>query len=311
MDTLLSGLEILAHWEVMVALVIGSIGGVIIGALPGVGPAIAIAILLPATFAFEPIVGLTLLLGIYGSSMYGGAIPAILINTPGTPVNALTTYDGYPMTKRGEAHRAISLAYTASFFGGIFSVFCLILLSPGLAWVAPQFGSREIFLAAFMGILLVVVAHRGQTFAAGMLACLGIFLNTVGLEPVKYTKRYTFEQSWLTSGFDLIVVVLGLFAISQALLLLVERDHTPQKASVEGNMLSGFKELLGIKRVASFSSSIGVLMGMIPGLANLLRNSYPTHMPRKALKHPSCSAKARPRGWLPLRPRIMRFLPLR
>ena len=122
MDTLISGLAILAHWDVMVALLIGSIGGVIIGALPGVGPAIAIAILLPATFSFEPIVGLTLLLGIYGSSMYGGAIPAILINTPGTPVNALTTYDGYPMTKRGEGHRAVSLAYTASFFGGVFSI---------------------------------------------------------------------------------------------------------------------------------------------------------------------------------------------
>ena len=129
--------------------------------------------------------------------MYGGAIPAILINTPGTPVNALTTYDGYPMTKRGEGHRAVSLAYTASFFGGVFSILCLIVLSPLLAWIAPHFGSREIFLAAFLGILLVVVAHRGQTFAAGMLAFLGIFLNTVGLEPVKYTKRYTFDQSWL------------------------------------------------------------------------------------------------------------------
>ena len=111
MDTLLSGVSILLQWQVIVALFIGSIGGVIIGALPGVGAAVAIAILLPATFAFEPIVGLTLLLGIYGSSMYGGAIPAILINTPGTAVNALTTYDGYPMTKRGQGHRSLSLAY--------------------------------------------------------------------------------------------------------------------------------------------------------------------------------------------------------
>jgi len=120
MDNLISGFAILAQWQVLVALIIGSVGGVIIGALPGVGAAVAIAILLPATFAFEPIVGLTPLLGIYGSSMYGGAIPAILINTPGTAVNALTTYDGYPMTKRGQGHRALSLAYSASFFGGIF-----------------------------------------------------------------------------------------------------------------------------------------------------------------------------------------------
>ncbi|NOC92406.1 tripartite tricarboxylate transporter permease [Ruegeria sp. HKCCD6604] len=265
MDNLISGFAILAQWQVVVALVIGSVGGVIIGALPGVGAAVAIAILLPATFAFEPIVGLTLLLGIYGSSMYGGAIPAILINTPGTAVNALTTYDGYPMTKRGEGHRALSLAYSASFFGGIFSILCLIILSPVLAWVAPHFGSREIFLAALMGILLVILAHRGQTFSAAMLAFFGIFLSTVGLEPVKYTKRFTFDQTWLSSGVDLIVVVLGLFAISQALLLLVDKEHAPGEAHVRGSIFAGLKELLGLKRIATVSSSLGVLMGMIPG----------------------------------------------
>ena len=103
MDLLFDAATILARWDVILALLVGSVGGVLIGAIPGVGPAVAIAILLPATFSMDPIVGLTVLLGIYGSSMYGGAIPAILINTPGTAVNALTTYDGYPMTKRGEA----------------------------------------------------------------------------------------------------------------------------------------------------------------------------------------------------------------
>ena len=98
METFLFGVELLMRWDVVVALLIGSIGGVIIGAIPGVGAAVAIAILLPATFSLDPIVGLTILLGIYGSSMYGGALPAVLINTPGTAVNALTTYDGYPKT---------------------------------------------------------------------------------------------------------------------------------------------------------------------------------------------------------------------
>jgi TctA family transporter len=148
MDLFLSSLAILGRWDVIAALLVGSVGGVVIGAIPGVGAAVAIAILLPATFSLDPIVGLTALLGIYGSSMYGGAIPAVLINTPGTAVNALTTYDGHPMTKRGEARRALSLAYSASFFGGVFSVICLILLAPVLAAVAPMFGSREIFLAA-------------------------------------------------------------------------------------------------------------------------------------------------------------------
>ncbi|WP_050604452.1 tripartite tricarboxylate transporter permease [Ruegeria sp. 6PALISEP08] len=296
MDNLISGFAILAQWQVIVALIIGSVGGVIIGALPGVGAAVAIAILLPATFAFEPIVGLTLLLGIYGSSMYGGAIPAILINTPGTAVNALTTYDGYPMTKRGEGHRALSLAYSASFFGGIFSILCLIVLSPVLAWVAPHFGSREIFLAALMGVLLVILAHRGQTFSAAMLAFFGIFLNTVGLEPVKYTRRFTFDQTWLSSGVDLIVVVLGLFAISQALLLLVDKEHAPGEAHVRGNIFTGLKELLGLKRIATVSSSLGVLMGMVPGTGEFTSQFLSYTYAQKTSKDPDAFGKGSPEG---------------
>ena len=129
MDLILSSFDIFFRWDVWAAILVGSIGGVIIGAIPGVGPAVAIAILLPATYSMEPIIGITVLLGIYGSAMYGGAIPAILINTPGTPVNALTTYDGYSMTKNGEAPRALSLAYSSSFFGGCFSIVCLTLSS--------------------------------------------------------------------------------------------------------------------------------------------------------------------------------------
>ena len=296
METLFSGLSLLAQWQVLVALAIGSVGGVIIGAIPGVGAAVAIAILLPATFAFEPIVGLTLLLGVYGSSMYGGAIPAILINTPGTAVNALTTYDGYPMTKQGKGHRALSLAYSASFFGGIFSVLCLIVLSPVLAMIAPHFGSREIFLAALMGIILVIVAHRGQVFAAGMLAFLGIFISTIGLEPAKYTKRFTFDQSWLASGIDLIVVVLGLFAISQALLLLVDREHKPGSANVEGNLFAGLKDLFGFKRIATASSGIGVLMGMIPGVGEFTAQFLSYTYAQKTSKNPELFGKGSPEG---------------
>ncbi len=266
MDALVSGIGLLAQWQVLIALMIGSVGGVIIGAIPGVGPAVAIAILLPATFSLEPLVGLTMLLGIYGSSMFGGAIPAILINTPGTAVNALTTYDGYPMTERGQARRALALAYGASFFGGLFSIIALILMSPLLAKIAPHFGSREIFLAALLGVILVVLAHRGQVFAAAMLASFGIFLNTIGLESIRYTQRFTFGQDWLSSGVDLIVVVLGLFALSQAFTLLVDKDSTPHPQAIKGGMTRALKEVLGHKRVAAVGSGFGVLMGMIPGV---------------------------------------------
>ena len=296
MDVFLSAVELLARWDVALALLIGSIGGVIIGAIPGVGAAVAIAILLPATFSMDPIVGLTMLLGIYGSSMYGGAIPAILINTPGTAVNALTTYDGHPIARDGDPRRALCLAYSASFFGGIFSVICLILLCQVLAMIAPHFGSREIFLAALLGMILVVLAHRGQVFAAGMMAFLGIFLNTVGLEPIKYTRRYTFDQTWLTSGFDLIVVVLGLFALSQAFLLLVEKDHSPKPAKVRKGLFSGLKELGMYKRVAAVSSSFGVMMGMIPGVGEFTAQFLSYTYAQKTSKTPEKFGKGAPEG---------------
>lgn len=296
MDLILSAIDILMRWDVALALLAGSVGGVLIGAIPGVGPAVAIAILLPATFSMDPIVGLTVLLGIYGSSMYGGAIPAILINTPGTAVNALTTYDGYPMTARGEPRRALSLAYSASFFGGVFSVICLILFAPLLAKVAPMFGSREIFLAALLGLILVVVAHRGQALIAGALACLGIFLNTIGMEPVKYTQRYTFDQDFLGSGVNLIVVVLGLFALSQAFVLLMDEDEKVHITKLRGGMFQGLRELARHPRVTAVSASFGVLMGMIPGVGEFTAQFMSYTYAQKSSKRPQDFGKGSSEG---------------
>lgn len=296
MDLLADSLTILWRIDVLMALIVGSVGGVIIGAIPGVGPAVAIAILLPATFSLEPIVGLTALLGIYGSSMYGGAIPAILINTPGTAVNALTTYEGTPMTQRGEGQRALALAYSASFFGGIFSVLCLIMLAPLLARIAPHFGSREIFLAALLGIVLVVVAHRGRVMAAGMMASFGIFLHTVGLEPIQYSQRFTFGLGWLSGGINLIVVVLGLFAVSQAFILLRGADRLDRPTAVSGSLFGGFRELFHHKRVASSSSAIGVFMGMIPGVGEFTAQFLSYTLARRTSKQADAFGNGSPEG---------------
>lgn len=296
MEDLVAGLDLLFQWEVLLALLVGSIGGVLIGAIPGVGPPVAIAILLPATFSMEPLVGLTMLLGIYGSSMFGGALPAILINTPGTAVNALTTYDGYPMTQRGEALRALGLAYGASFFAGIVSVLALILFAPVLARIAPLFGSREIFLAAVLGIVLVTIAHRGQTFAAGMLAAFGILIGTVGLEPVRYTQRYTFGQDWLSGGIDLIVVVLGLFALSQAFVLLTDPDSKPQAKPVRGSMLRAMGEVFRHKRVAATGTGFGILMGMVPGVGEFTAQFLSYSTAQRLSKTPDDFGKGSPEG---------------
>ena len=296
MDTLLASLAIISRPDVIMALLVGSAGGVVIGAIPGVGPAIAIAILLPATFSMEPIVGLTLLLGIYGSAMFGGAIPAVLINTPGTPVNALTTYDGYPMTQRGEAPRALSLSYGASFVGGVFSVLCLIALAPVLARIAPLFGSREILLATVLGMTLVVVAHRGQAMAAGSLLCFGIFLQTIGLEPVHYTQRFTFGQGWLTSGVNLIVVVLGLFALSQAFVLLAGKDEAQEMPDVKQGLFKGLREVFRYPQIALPAAGFGTLMGIIPGVGEFTAQFLSYTWAQKISPNPERFGRGAPEG---------------
>ena len=296
MELLISGLAAILRFDVLLALLVGSVGGVIIGAIPGIGPAVAIAIILPATFALDPIVGLTLLLGIYGASMYGGSIPAILINTPGTAVNVLTTYDGYPMTQNHESRRALSLAYSASFVGGVFSVLYLILLSPVIANVAPLFGSRDIFMAALLGIVLVVITHRGHSLVAGAMVSFGVFINTIGLESINYSKRYAFDQSWLFSGINLIVVLLGLFALSQAFILLNQRDENKKLPKFEGSLLSGLKEVAQHKRVVGTSSTIGVIMGIIPGVGEFLAQFFSYALAQKLSRTPELFGKGSPEG---------------
>ncbi len=286
-DTLFSALSLIGQLDILIAIAIGSIGGVLIGAIPGIGPAVAIAILLPATFSLEPLVGLTILLGIYGSSMFGGAIPAILINVPGTAVNALTTYEGFPMTKQGKAKQALGLAYGASFVGGVFSVIALILLSPVLAKIAPHFGSREIFLAAFLGIILVIVAHRKNVAAAGMMAGFGLLLSTVGLEPVGFSQRFSFSQNWLSGGFNLIVVILGLFALSQAFILFLQGDtkYNTHTSDVSGNLFTHIKKIWLYRRIASVSASFGVVMGMIPGVGEFTAQFFSYNYAQNSSKH--------------------------
>ena len=297
MDLILSSLDIFLRWDVWVAISVGSIGGVIIGAIPGVGPPVAIAILLPATYSMDPLIGITMLLGIYGSAMYGGAIPAILINTPGTAVNALTTYDGYSMTKDNKARRAIKLAYWSSFTGGIFSVIALIFMTSLIAKVAPLFGSRDILMAALLGLILVVISHRNKTLIAGMLVFFGMFISTIGMESVKYTMRFTFDQKWLLSGFDLITVLLGLFAVSQAFILILGSDKRVSMPSLKrGKNREGIFDLIKYKTVALISAGMGVIMGIIPGVGEFLAQFFSYNIARGISDKPERFGKGAPEG---------------
>jgi putative tricarboxylic transport membrane protein len=291
MEAFLLGLDALLTPSVMIAILVGSVGGLLIGAVPGIGPAIAIAILLPATVFLDDLVSLVLLLGVYGSSMYGGAIPAILINTPGTPVNALTTYDGYAMTRRGEAGRALSLAYSSSFVGGCFSIMCaliaLFLFGPYLRDLGALFGQRDILMAAVLGGVLLIAAHRQTMGIAAMLFGFGFLIAMIGRQSTRKIDRFTFDIEYLYSGFNLIVVIVGIFALSQALNLMTGKDDDPPEARVTDGILSGFKELAGKKIVAVCSACYGTVMGIIPGVGEFVAQFFSYSTARAISKDPT------------------------
>ncbi|MEL6451106.1 MAG: tripartite tricarboxylate transporter permease [Pseudomonadota bacterium] len=300
MEALWAGIDNLASWPVLAAILIGSVGGLAIGAVPGIGPAIAIAILLPATVFLDDLVSLVLLLGVYGSSMYGGAIPAILINTPGTPVNALTTYDGYAMTRRGEAARALSLAYSASFFGGCFSILvglsALMLFGPYLRDLGALFGQRDIFMAAALGAVLLIAAHRKTMGIAALLFGLGFLIALVGRQSLKQIDRYTFDLPYLYPGFNLIVVIVGIFAISQALFLLTGKDADPPEARLTGGLLRGFGELRKHPVVAAISAGYGTIMGIIPGVGEFVAQFFSYSTARALSPAPGRFGRGAPDG---------------
>ena len=286
--------------DVLIAIVVGSIGGLIIGAVPGIGPAIAIAILLPATMFLDDLVSLVLLLGVYGSSMYGGAIPAILINTPGTPVNALTTYDGYAMTRRGEAARALSLAYASSFFGGCFSIImaliALFAFGPYLRDLGALFGQRDILMAAVLGSVLLIAAHRQTMGIAAMLFGFGFLIAMIGRQTTRKIDRFTFDIEYLYPGFNLIVVIVGIFALSQALNLMVGKDDDPPEARLTGGLLSGFKELFERRLITVLSACYGTIMGIIPGVGEFVAQFFSYSTARAISKEPARFGHGSPEG---------------
>ncbi len=282
---------------VLLSLVSGSVLGIIIGAVPGLGPGVAIAILLPFTFSLDPLSGITLLMGVYAGAWYGGAIPAILINTPGTGVNVLTTYDGYPMTQAGEPQRALSLAYASSFFGGTISVLVLIAVAPLLAFFAKQFGAADLAMAATLAMVLVVTSHKGAELASAAMLGLGLFLSTIGFEGAYSSPRFTFDTTFLLGGVPMISVIVGLFAMSQAFNLIQSPARNKSiPVEVDRQLFGGFVEVLKYPVTLVRSSMFGVGMGILPGVGEFLAQFFAYSTARKSSKTPELFGKGAPEG---------------
>ena len=273
-DSILLGFSEIAHWQVILALFIGAIAGILVGAVPGMEPAGAMAIALPFSLTMDPLPGIILLLGCYGGAWYGGAIPAILIRVPGTPVNVLTTYDGYPLAKKGQPMRALSLAYSSSFVGGILSIVALIFLAPVMAQVAERFGPPEYAMVMVLATVSVILAHHHNIAGAILTFGIGAFLATVGFESPHNTLRYTFDQTWLVGGVPMVPMVIGLFAMSQAFVLLETKTSPPAPADLGATgRFHGLLEVFKYRATVIRSSALGVVMDSCRGSESSARSS--------------------------------------
>lgn len=296
-DSILLGFQEVAQWQVIAALLIGAIAGILVGAVPGMEPAGAMAIALPFSLTMAPLPGIILLLGCYGGAWYGGAIPAILIRVPGTPVNVLTTYDGYPLAQKGHPMRALSLAYSSSFVGGIISILALVFLAPFMAKVASNFGPPEFAMVMLLAAISVVLAHHQNIQAAILTFGIGAFLGSVGFESPHHTLRYTFDQGWLTGGIPMVPMVIGLFAISQAFVLLETKaaPNVPKDLSSVGRF-TGLFEVFQYRATVIRSSLLGVVMGLLPGVGEFGAQFLSYSLARRFSKKPEEFGKGSPEG---------------
>lgn len=296
MEFLYLGLQQLADPVVFMVTCIGAILGVIVGAIPGAGAAVTISILLPTTFSMDPLTGMTLLLGVYCGAAYGSAIPAIMINTPGSPVAVMTALEAKPFVDRGEARRALSLAYSSSFVGGVLAVLALMLLTKPLAEVAKNFGSAEFAMLAFGALVLVIIGNGGQRTAALAALAFGLFLATVGIETAYSTQRYSFGQSWLIQGIPLVPMVIGLFAMSEALVQLTGRGTARPTVELKGHFFQGFMEVFRYKVTLFGSSAFGILCGIMPGVGEFLAQQVSYVWARRLSKEGHLFGKGAPEG---------------
>lgn len=230
MDAILNGLQMAMTWSALVAVAVGSVVGVIFGAIPGLTFSMALALLLPFTFGMESTPAIALLMGIYIGGMTGGSVSAILIGIPGTPSAAATVFDGYPMAMKGQASVALGGAVIASVFGGMFSLVVMILLLEQLAGLAIKFGPAEIFALVLFG-LSTICGLGERSIARGLVAgVLGLMLVIVGLDPIDGVARLTFGTVELQQGVNLLVGMIGLFAVPQVISTFLDYGRVKTKS---------------------------------------------------------------------------------
>lgn len=266
LDTVIEAAQVALSWPVIGFLLLGLFTGMIFGATPGMGSSLGMAIVLPLTIRLQPHEGIILLVSMYSGAMYGGSIASILLNVPGTASAAATTFDGYPLSRKGKAKNALAISAVSSSLGGFLTVILLLALSPLLVNFVLLFSSPEYFLIALLGLTMITIISRGSIVKGLVAGMLGLQLTTIGISPIQPVPRYTFSQLSLYNGISFVVALIGLFAITEMLVLVAEKGGIAKEdVSVEGSILSGIKTSITNLPTLIKSSLIGLSIGSIPG----------------------------------------------
>lgn len=271
----------------IVAMVLATGLGVCIGFLPGLSAAMGVALLLPVTFGMNAATGLIVLGGIYCGAIFGGSVSAILMHTPGTPASAATAIEGYQLTVRGKAAKALTVACVASFCGGLFSCISLYFFSPLLASLALQFKSPEYFWLSLFG-LTIIAGVASKSLLKGLISgVIGLLISTIGMDPMEGVERFMFGISTLYNGIDTTCALIGLFSMSQ-ILILAEQKIKPrlQAVRIDDKFGMNLQELKQIGPTVLRSSIIGNIIGILPGAGASIASFLGYNEARNHSKHP-------------------------
>jgi putative tricarboxylic transport membrane protein len=300
LEILLGSLDLIMSWTTMGAIFMGLVWGTVMGAIPGLGIVLAIAIGIPFTLMLGPVDALAFLLATYESAMYGGSISAILIGAPGTPASAATVFDGYPMTKKGQAGKALDIALYASVFGNLIGEVILILVAAHIAKVALKFGPAETF-SLIVFALTIIASTTGKNLPKGYIsATIGFLIAMVGMDEVTGSYRFTFNTLDLQSGIGMIPLLVGIFAMSELILMAESRLSAEtavlKKSPNPEDNRTNFKEMKKEFRVLIESSSLGVFLGALPGLGGTVASFIAYGNAQHRSKDPEAFGTGIPRG---------------
>ncbi len=301
-ELLLAGIENIVHLKYLVPLFFGTLAGLIGGALPGVTITMTIIIVLPFTFALDPLQGLATMTGVYVGGSAGGAITAALIGIPGTPSAVTTTFDGFPMTQKGQPGRAVWLGVWSSFLGGLLGGVFLIGATGPLASIALEFGPWEYF-ALFVFALSMVAGLTEGSLIKGMLSgAIGLAITIIGSDPIMSVPRFTMGTDFLRNGFPFLPVLIGIFAFAQ-IMTDIEKMTGPADAAkpleaprLTVSHLKVIWEILSRPFLLVWSTLVGILIGVLPAIGGSAATVMAYDQAKKFSRHPERFGKGNPEG---------------